>query len=468
MKRAKMFPHPAPFDQALDQRLRWMVKVRWLAGLGILATVMLADRIAGVSYHKPPLYGVVVFIFLYNLAIDFTLHRRGREWDSRRLLIDANVQIGLDFLVLVLLVAFTGGVLNLFIFYVVFHIAIGSILLPPRNMLVVSALICLACLTLFWADFADLIPAYFGLEGFLPDEVRHNRTYVFGLSYIFVTMVGVTAYMGATIGWNLRAAEKRLLLLTSEIDRRRESCEAVNQEMLETEKARNDLLAKAADSVRVPLKEIRKICDDYLNDGHQWIPSGDMENLFKVRDDAEIILDLIEDMAENARLDMLERGPLSKEVDLAALCRAVALRIQPHAAMRDIKLKIEIAANVPKVSGDYWSLFRAVGNVLDNAIRYSDPDSDVLFKLTRDWQGEWISVEVSDEGVGIPAEEKDKIYRPFYRLEEAAAYSPGAGMGLAIAQRAAKLHGGRIEFSSRPGKGSLFKILIPVRKNNSH
>lgn len=115
------------------------------------------------------------------------------------------------------------------------------------------------------------------------------------------------------------------------------------------------------------------------------------------------------------------------------------------------------------VEGRRELLYRAIENVVRNAVRYTDAGTQVEIRLRQDHQRHMAVVEVSDRGPGIPEAELASIFRPFYRVD--AARSPqtgGFGVGLAIAERAVKLHNGQIQASNRGGGGTTIQISFPI------
>jgi two-component system sensor histidine kinase CpxA len=115
------------------------------------------------------------------------------------------------------------------------------------------------------------------------------------------------------------------------------------------------------------------------------------------------------------------------------------------------------------VEGRRELLYRAVENVVRNAIRYTNADSQVEIQLEKDHAGRMALIEVSDRGPGIPESELHSIFRPFYRIDLArASQTGGFGVGLAIAERAIKLHNGRIRASNRSGGGATVQIALPI------
>jgi signal transduction histidine kinase len=166
---------------------------------------------------------------------------------------------------------------------------------------------------------------------------------------------------------------------------------------------------------------------------------------------------LVDDLLALARLESPVTGRLP--VDLAALVRESGEEFAEAARARDVVLEAAAGERVVVV-GDRETLKRAVGNLLDNAIRHSPAGGRVV--LSADVNGEWASVRVADEGDGIAAEHHERIFDRFYRVDEARTRSAGgSGLGLAIVRQIAEAHGGRVELTSAPGEGTNVALRLP-------
>ncbi|HLY43811.1 MAG TPA: ATP-binding protein [Terracidiphilus sp.] len=131
---------------------------------------------------------------------------------------------------------------------------------------------------------------------------------------------------------------------------------------------------------------------------------------------------------------------------------------QQRGAAVELKAECECA-----VQGRRELLYRAIENVIRNAIRYTEAGTQVEVRLHQDSQAHAVMVEVSDRGPGIPESELDAIFRPFYRVDLARnAQTGGFGVGLAIAERAVKLHNGQIRALNRAGGGTTIQISLPI------
>jgi two-component system sensor histidine kinase KdpD len=159
---------------------------------------------------------------------------------------------------------------------------------------------------------------------------------------------------------------------------------------------------------------------------------------------------LIENLLDLSRL---EAGTLEPRRDWYSLEEVVESAAEGIRAPLDVQVEPEL----PLLQGDSTQLERALGNLLENAARYSD-GSPVAVRVSS--VGRRIFIRVSDSGPGIPKEELGHIFEPFYRMEGAP--SGGSGLGLAIARGFVEANGGRLRAQSLPGQGATFVIDLPL------
>lgn len=122
-------------------------------------------------------------------------------------------------------------------------------------------------------------------------------------------------------------------------------------------------------------------------------------------------------------------------------------------------LKLELNTIIQEINGDYSLLRFAISNLISNACKFSPENSPVDIEIYE--RENFLIVAVRDYGIGIPREEHAHIFQSFFRASNATNRS-GTGVGLSIAKEFALLHKGRIEFKSKPGKGSTFRLYLPI------
>lgn len=151
-----------------------------------------------------------------------------------------------------------------------------------------------------------------------------------------------------------------------------------------------------------------------------------------------------------------------RPVDMADLLEEVYWRLKVLADGRSVQMYLEELAPV-SIAGDRERLRQLLVNILENAIKYTPGGGRVAVALRS--EGDAVSIEVADTGIGIKAEDRERIFQPFYRTREAIVET-GVGLGLTIAKSIADLHGGSIEVLSNSGHGSTFRITLPITQTD--
>ncbi len=168
---------------------------------------------------------------------------------------------------------------------------------------------------------------------------------------------------------------------------------------------------------------------------------------------------MIEDIATilaNETRD-LRRDP----VNLTSIVQAMLGDFQAAAANQGLTLSFDVAANLPPVHGDATQLQRVVDNLVGNALKFTPAGGRIALRL---WQErENLLLEVADTGIGIPAEQLERIFERFYQVDGSATRRyGGTGLGLALVKEIVQAHGGQVTVQSKPGEGSTFCVVLPL------
>jgi signal transduction histidine kinase len=254
-----------------------------------------------------------------------------------------------------------------------------------------------------------------------------------------VRSLEVTEAIGGVIALALLAALARVLVL---LDR------AVS-EARASEAAMRTFLADASHELRTPVAALQATAERLLRD-QPARPARDAIEAQLARDSGRLG-HLIDDLLNLARLDARER-PHREPVDLADLASA-AVAATPTT---DPAARVELVSAGPvAASGDRDALVRAVRNLLDNAFAVADT---VVVSVTQTANGPTMSV--TDNGPGVPADQRERIFEPFVRLPRGP--RSGTGLGLAIVRRTIESHGGTITCDPSPMGGARFTLRLPA------
>jgi signal transduction histidine kinase len=163
---------------------------------------------------------------------------------------------------------------------------------------------------------------------------------------------------------------------------------------------------------------------------------------------------------ERGRPLELRRAP----VDLVELVRAVVEELRESAGQRALSVEALEAALPAQV--DARRVRRALANLVSNAIKYSPEESEVLVRVGRDpaAPASAAAIEVRDQGIGIPADDLPRLFERFFRARNALDQAVGTGLGLAGARAIVEQHGGQLEVESEEGRGSTFRIRLPLAR----
>ncbi len=170
--------------------------------------------------------------------------------------------------------------------------------------------------------------------------------------------------------------------------------------------------------------------------------------------------DMIEDLLELSRT---EGGSLVKaeNLDVGLFIGDAVANLAESAARAKVEVKVRLTPEAISVNGDKRQLRSAVQNLLDNAIKYSEPGSEIQVDAVV--RGEWVVLSVADQGIGIPASALDRIYERFYRVDGSRRRETGGtGLGLSIVRHVVSNHGGDISAVSVEGEGTTFTVELPL------
>jgi len=225
------------------------------------------------------------------------------------------------------------------------------------------------------------------------------------------------------------------------------------------ERIRSEFLANVSHELRTPIFSIQGFIET-LQDGAIDDPSVNRDFLEKAHRHASRLNALLNDLIEISRIESGEMKMSFRYFSIAEFLRQMVEEIRPAADRKGIRISfVESLGNEERVFGDRDRLRQVMVNLLDNAVKYTDPGGSVTCSAEID--GPRCAVHISDTGQGIASEHHSRIFERFYRVDKDRSRDVGGtGLGLAIVKHIVEAHGGTISVSSTVGKGSVFTFTL--------
>jgi signal transduction histidine kinase len=230
----------------------------------------------------------------------------------------------------------------------------------------------------------------------------------------------------------------------------------------EAERLRNAFVATVSHDLRSPLAAIAGYADTLLSDG-SWDRQTQRDFLEIIATSADTLTRLVDNLLDAATL---EAGALRLEpepVRVERIAERVVAQRQP--LMPAHSLRVEASRGLPLANADPLRVEQIIGNLVDNALKYSPDGGPVTVRITRlaGDQDAMLAVAVSDRGVGLTPDQAGRVFDRFYRAVDALGGAPrGLGLGLFLCKRLVEAQGGRIWVESVPGQGSTFHFTLPA------
>jgi two-component system sensor histidine kinase VicK len=239
-----------------------------------------------------------------------------------------------------------------------------------------------------------------------------------------------------------------------EISHLTERFREMTAKLAEAEELERNFLMSVSHELRTPLTAIRGHVAA-LREGVVTDPELAETSLRIVADEAERLGRLVNDVLDLAKLDARRFTVLTEEVDMGTLLERAYSTFADEARRREIDYTNDVDG-APVIVSDGDRVLQIISNLLANAFRWT-PDGGKIDVILQSRNGT-VSIDVADSGPGIAVDERERIFRPFWSTD-----GRGTGLGLPIARELAIALGGRIELHSEMGKGSRFRLVLPLR-----
>lgn len=233
--------------------------------------------------------------------------------------------------------------------------------------------------------------------------------------------------------------------------------------VLRSERMRADFVANVSHELRTPLTSLIGFIETLRGPAAEDAEARD-KFLPIMQEQAERMYRLIADLLSLSRIEMDEHTKPTGKADIAQIVGKVSDMLSLKTEKKQMRIVTEIDPELARVEGDEDQLTQVFQNLMDNAVKYGKPGTDVTVRLVPREDGR-IAVSVIDRGDGIPENHLSRLTERFYRVDAARSRElGGTGLGLAIVKHIVNRHRGRLTIASEEGKGSSFTVTLPRRQ----
>jgi two-component system sensor histidine kinase KdpD len=224
-----------------------------------------------------------------------------------------------------------------------------------------------------------------------------------------------------------------------------------------TDELRTALLNSVSHDLRTPLAVIKATASSLLQEDIAWDAEAQREFAATVEREMDRLNRLISNLLDLSRIEAGMLQVKKEPYPIREVARAVVERLVPLTTQHHVSL--DMADNLPPVPLDYMAIDQVFSNLLENAVKYTPPQTAI--RIAAHIHADELQVSVSDQGPGIPVDERPRIFDKFYRLERR--HAPhGSGLGLVVCKGLIEAHGGRIWIEDTPGGGVTFIFTLPL------
>ena len=323
------------------------------------------------------------------------------------------------------------------------------------------------------AQARDLVVSYQrSVDKDLAENARtsaQNNQRVLLFFYLFLFFGGI--FLTSNALTNFKSYRRARRTLEAEQRRLEETITALQEtqsvvtKLKELDQVKDSFISTVNHELRTPLTSIIGYIE-LMRNQRTPEPNQNDKYLDVLERNAQILLDLVESMLTLSKIDSPQMGKLDSKIDIGAVLDNALFVLQPALLAKKIDLVLNREeSTLLSVRGDEGQLSQVLLNIIANAIKFSDEDSQIEIALSAVSQKNrpYISISVRDNGIGIPEEDQKQLFTRFFRGKNAvSAQFPGTGLGLSIANILVENHGGEISLSSIVGKGSTFTIALPA------
>ncbi|GJQ63806.1 MAG: hypothetical protein SCALA702_28590 [Melioribacteraceae bacterium] len=433
---------------------RWFINLRYFAVALLMGYLISLKVIPGVVLSDFQFYTILTVMFLifsYNILFEHLIKNLTEE-NNHKTLNYAFLQILQDIVALSIVVYVSGGLEAPIFMFFVFHMIIGSILLPGIIIYSIGASIIVIFSVFSFLEYQGVIPHH-KIEGLFSLSLYDDLTFLIGSMFIFGVMIISSILLTRRIAAELYNREKEL--------------RTAMEELAEAEINKQKYTMAVVHELKSPIAAAHSFLDLVLGGYSGKIDEDASQLIGKSKNRITESIDNINNILRLSKFKVLNQVN-HEELNLSELIARIAANYESIARRKEIDLNLDLDSfSASEFAGDPVLLQLAFSNLIGNAVKYTPDGGTVNIILKKE---DKISIKIIDDGIGIPEEDQKRIFEEYYRASNAKNSNiEGTGTGLAVVKNIFEAHKGSVfikspsilKKNSRPG--TEFKIILPVK-----
>lgn len=425
------------FWQEIRKRNKWLIQLRYFAFI-LLFGFALSGFVAIYLEMRIRIESTIILIIslcilLYNIFFHFLWYKFPEL--SKKIKVHSLhfslIQIIMDLIFLVILIYFTGGVESPFNTFLVFHVIIGSLILPGPIIALIMGLSILTLIGITILELNQVIP-HIQIQGFIKHPIYNDPVYIIVFFTTLILVVFVSIYLANSIAKELYQREKQL--------------NVAYKELQEAERAKSRYVMTIIHDLKTPINASLTWVNIMSNNEVGPIPEYLQNPIERIRARLKSALELINDVLKISQIKLL--GEIRKEpINLLSLFKNLFEKHRILILAKNINYSLEPQNIEVIINSDLELLNMIFSNIISNAIKYNEKDG--IIEITIKEKEKMVDISVADNGIGIPDDEIPRIFNEFYRTSISKEKNiEGTGLGMAIVKEIVTKLGGTISVKS--------------------
>jgi len=437
----------------IHKRNLWLIMLRYGAVVMLAGFLISSKFIIGFIFSSEQDAALIILtlsILIYNILLHRAHKFARKEQGKFNPMHFSLLQMILDLTALGLIVYFTGSIETPLFMLFVFHMIIGSLILPGLLIYTIAWIVIALFNILIFSEYLKFIPHH-AVHGLLTVPLYNNLNFIIVYDVIFSFVIIISVFLANKIASQLYHIEQELVELLDKLNA--------------AEEEKQKYIIGIVHEIKTPLAAVHSYLDIVLNKILGPVNSKIEERLNRARIRSGEAIQMINDVLKISKLRLLDE--ITKEaIELSDIIVPLIKKQSVNLRAKHIMLNFfDVRTIKKKIKGDKFLLEIAFSNLISNAVKYVGNNG--LIELDMIDNDKNVEIEVTDNGIGIPNEDIDKIFNDFFRASNIKDKSyEGTGLGLSVVKQIIEKHGGSISAES-PSKlaienkpGASFKIKL--------